>query len=77
MTDVEPGDGGLIVIPGLYKGEFAHPDDLLSSDEEDLDAVQDPVFTNLIPKAGDFLVISELLAHGVCAGDVKTQIGDF
>ena len=65
MTDVEPGDGGLIVIPGSYKGEFARPDDLLSSDEEGLDAVQDPVFTNLIPKAGDFLVISELLTQGV------------
>jgi len=65
LTDVEPGDGGLIVILGSYKGEFARPDDLLSPDEEGLDAVQDPVFTNLIPKAGDFLVISELLAHGV------------
>ena len=65
MTDVEPGDGGLIVILGSYKGEFARPDDLLSSDEEGLDAVQDPVFTNLIPKSGDFLVISELLTQGV------------
>ncbi|MEC7869164.1 MAG: hypothetical protein VYE00_16100 [Candidatus Poribacteria bacterium] len=65
MTDVEPGDGGLIVIPGSYKGEFARPDDLLSSDEEGLDAVQDPVFTNLIPKSGDFLVISELLTQSV------------
>ena len=65
MTDVEPGDGGLIVILGSYKGEFARPDDLLSPDEESLDAVQDPVFTNLIPKAGDFLVISELLTQGV------------
>ena len=25
----------------------------------------DPVFTNLTPKAGDFVVISELLTHGV------------
>ena len=65
MTDVEPGDGGLIVILGSYKGEFARPDDLLSPDEEGLDAVQDPVFTNLIPKSGDFLVISELLTQGV------------
>ena len=46
-------------------GEFARPDDLLSPDEEGLDAVQDPVFTNLIPKSGDFLVISELLTQGV------------
>jgi hypothetical protein len=65
LTDVEPGDGGLIVILGSYKGEFARPDDLLSPDEEGLDAVQDPVFTNLIPKSGDFLVISELLTQGV------------
>jgi len=65
LTDVEPGDGGLIVILGSYKGEFVRPDDLLSPDEEGLDAVQDPVFTNLIPKSGDFLVISELLTQGV------------
>ena len=65
MTDVESGDGGLIVIPGSHKGELARPDDLLSPDEEGPDAIEDPVFTNLTPKAGDFVIISELLTHGV------------
>ena len=65
LTDVEPGDGGLIVVPGSHKGEFALPDYLLSPDEEGLDAVKDPVVTNLTPRAGDFLIISELTTHGV------------
>ena len=65
LTDVEPGDGGLIVVPGSHKGEFARPDYLLSSDAEGLDAVKDPVVTNLTPRAGDFLIISELTTHGV------------
>jgi len=65
LTDVESGDGGLIVIPGSHKGELARPDDLLSPNEEGLDAIEDPVFTNLTPKAGDFVIISELLTHGV------------
>ena len=65
LTDVEPGDGGLIVVPGSHKGEFALPDYLLSSDAEGLDAVKDPVVTNLTPRAGDFLIISELTTHGV------------
>ena len=65
LTDVELGDGGLIVIPGSHKGEFARPKNLLKPDEEGLDAIEDPVFTNLTPKAGDFLIISELLTHGV------------
>ena len=65
LTDVEPGDGGLIVIPGSHKGAFERPADLLTANAVGDDPVPDPVFTNLTPKAGDFVVISELLTHGV------------
>jgi ectoine hydroxylase-related dioxygenase (phytanoyl-CoA dioxygenase family) len=65
LTDVEPGDGGLIVIPGSHKSEFERPDELLIPGEDGVDPAPDPVFTNLTPKAGDFLFCSELLTHGV------------
>ena len=62
---MEPGNGGLIVIPGSHKGAFEKPADLLTANTVGDDPVPDPVFTNLTPKAGDFVVISELLTHGV------------
>ena len=65
LTDVNPGDGGLIVIPGSHKSQFERPDQLLTPDSDGIDPEPDPVFTNLTPKAGDFLFCSELLTHGV------------
>ncbi len=66
FTDVYPGDGGLIVIPGSHKSEFSRPGNLLVLDEEDgIDPMADAVFTNITPKAGDIVIISELLTHGV------------
>ena len=65
LTDVNPGDGGLIVIPGSHKSQFGRPDELLIPGADGIDPEPDPVFTNLTPKAGDFLCISELLTHGV------------
>ena len=65
LTDVQPGDGGLIVIPGSHKSKFERPEDLLTPGPDGIDPEPDDVFTNLTPKAGDFLVISELLTHGV------------
>ena len=65
LTDVNPGDGGLIVIPGSHKSQFERPHELLIPGADGIDPKPDPVFTNLTPKAGDFLFISELLTHGV------------
>ena len=62
---MNPGDGGLIVIPGSHKSQFERPEDLLIPGPDGIDPEPDDVFTNLTPKAGDFLVISELLTHGV------------
>ena len=65
LTDVNPGDAGLIVIPGSHKSQFKRPDELLTPDSDGIDPEPDPVFTNLTPQAGDFLFCSELLTHGV------------
>lgn len=65
LTDVHPGDGGLIAIPGSHKSKFERPEDLLTPGPDGIDPEPNPVFTNITPKAGDFVVISELLTHGV------------
>ena len=65
LTDVNPGDAGLIVIPGSHKSQFKRPDELLTPNSDGIDPEPDPVFTNLTPQAGDFLFCSELLTHGV------------
>ena len=66
FTDVFPGDGGLIVIPGSHKSEFERPSNLLTLDDADgIDPKPHSVFTNITPRAGDVVLISELLTHGV------------
>ena len=53
FTDVYPGDGGLIVIPGSHKSEFQRPKDLLTLDEGDgIDPEPDPIFTNITARGG-------------------------
>ena len=54
------------MIPGSHKSEFQRPKDLLALDEADgFDPEPDPVFTNITARAGDVVIISELLTHGV------------
>ena len=54
------------MIPGSHKSEFSRPKPLLTLDEADgVDPIDDPVFVNITPKAGDIVIISELLTHGV------------
>lgn len=77
LTDVNPGDGGLIVIPGSHKSEFERPDELLKPGPDGIDPAPDAVFTNLTPKAGDFLCISELLTHGVLQWKPKDRSRQF
>ena len=77
LTDVKPGDGGLIVIPGSHKSEFDRPEELLKPGTDGIDPESNPVFTNLTPKAGDFLCISELLTHGVLRWKPKDRSRQF
>jgi hypothetical protein len=68
LTDVFPGDGGLVVVPGSHKSEFLFPRDYYYSGTYYDGFVADyvaPGVDNITPKAGDVVVISERLIHGV------------
>ncbi len=69
FTDVLPGDGGLLVIPGSHKANFERPPGIFYKDgdeEKGYGANKLPAgITNPTPKAGDVFIISELLTHGV------------
>lgn len=64
LTDVNPGDGGLLVVPGSHKSNFDRPSDLFNGgivdDPDDLP----PGVVNLTPKAGDVVIMSESVTHG-------------
>jgi len=68
LTDVFPGDGGLMVLPGSHKSHFPKPKDMFYTDTyyiEDYVAEEVlPGVANLTARAGDVLVCSELLIHG-------------
>ena len=68
LTDLFPGDGGLMVLPGSHKSHFAKPKDMYYTDTyyiEDYVAEEVlPGVANLTARAGDVLICSELLIHG-------------
>ena len=59
LTDVNPGDGGLCVIPGSHKANFPCPDDIRMWETN-----QEIVF-NIPAKAGDLVIFNETTSHGV------------
>ena len=65
LTDVLPGDGGLVVIPGSHKAGFERPANLFVPVDDKSDPEPHPAFTNITPRAGDVVFISELLTHGI------------
>jgi hypothetical protein len=65
LTEVEPGDGGLLVVPGSHKSMFKRPKHLFQNGRiEDRDNLPDGV-VNICPKAGDIVIMNELVTHGV------------
>ena len=58
LVDINPGDGGVAVIPGSHKANFKCPEDILlhSTDQE---AVR-----NVATKAGDLVIFLEATLHG-------------
>lgn len=68
LSDVLPGDGGLLVVPGSHKSAFERPDDLFYQSSYDNEGYEchgaPPGVTNIAPRAGDVVIISELLTHG-------------
>jgi hypothetical protein len=65
LDDVNPGDGGLLVLPGSHKAAFPRPESLFN--EGVMRKVEDmpPGVVNVTPKAGDIVVTSELMTHGI------------
>jgi len=72
LTDVHPGDGGLIVVPGSHKANFPRDNSYFYPESYTDDGYNDDYFStevpegvkNFTPKAGDVVIISEHLTHG-------------
>jgi ectoine hydroxylase-related dioxygenase (phytanoyl-CoA dioxygenase family) len=63
LTDVGPGDGATMAIPGSHKSNFAHPDMLKSWEERhQMDTMVGAEEIHL--KKGDALMFVDGLAHG-------------
>lgn len=60
LTDVYPGDGGLIVATGSHKSEFECPYVKLYDYAEDVPQG----VVNITPKAGDAIIHAESVYHG-------------
>jgi hypothetical protein len=58
LTDVEPGDGGFVCVPGSHKANYECPLPVRRH-EVDLDCVR-----HLPMKAGDAVIFTEALTHG-------------
>ena len=65
FTDVHPGDGGLVVLPGSHKSDFERPHGIFFQDVEDAAYPLHPALVNVLPSAGDVIILSELTTHGV------------
>ena len=65
LTEVRPGDGGLLVVPGSHKSSLRRPPELFHGGEVDEEIPEGVV--NVTPEAGDVVIFSELTTHGVIA----------
>lgn len=63
LTEVRPGDGGLVVVPGSHKSNLDRPAALFAGGKPDEEVPEGVV--NVTPEAGDVVIFSELLTHGV------------
>ena len=74
LDDVYPGDGGVILVPGSHKAAFPRPEGLFNSGL--MQTVDDlaPGLVNVTPRAGDILVTSELMTHGILEWLPKDRI---
>ena len=62
LTDVGPGDGGFVVIPGSHKSNYPTPAALIDGLENVGDALVQPTL-----RAGDAIIFSEGTVHGAAA----------
>jgi hypothetical protein len=63
LTNIGPGDGGTMIIPGSHKSNFAHPEMLKEwEDRGQMDAMEGAEEVSL--QAGDALMFVDALSHG-------------
>ena len=65
LTDIGPGDGGTMVIPGSHKSNFQHPDHAAHSMRPEgatVEGIEGAVEVHM--KAGDALVFVDGISHG-------------
>jgi hypothetical protein len=63
LTDIGPGDGGTMIIPGSHKSNITHPDTLQPWDElRQMDTLEGAIEVHL--HKGDALLFVDALAHG-------------
>ena len=63
LSEIGPGDGGTMVIPGSHKSNFAHPDMLKGWDERQrMDQMEGAIEVHL--NQGDALMFVDALSHG-------------
>ena len=66
LSDIGPGDGATMVIPGSHKSNFAHPDAdahvMKPGEARSADGLEGAVEVHL--KAGDALLFVDAIAHG-------------
>lgn len=74
LDDVHPGDGGLIVLAGSHKANFPRPEGLFNNGL--MHTVEDlpPGVINVTPKAGDIIVTSEMMTHGILEWQPKDRV---
>ena len=58
LRDINPGDGGIAVIPGSHKANFKCPEDIM------LYNVDQEAVRNVTGKAGDLVIFMETTIHG-------------
>ncbi len=65
LTDIGPGDGPTMVIPGSHKSNFTHPEQgkrMIGGDRQSVDGVVGAV--EMYMKAGDVLLFVDSIGHG-------------
>jgi ectoine hydroxylase-related dioxygenase (phytanoyl-CoA dioxygenase family) len=74
LSDIGPGDGGTMLVPGSHKVELEHPDIATkgwASGALSMDSVEGAV--EIAMRAGDVLMFAEPLVHGSAA---RTNAGE-
>ena len=64
LTDIGPGDGGTVVVPGSHKSDFPHP---MQDEQAGISAGPGEMIEGAIEvelAAGDALLINDFICHG-------------